>query len=167
MIIHWFHVRSISQRPFRIFFMILSRNIEQVQRTCPVHVQEWQLWLSYFCCDLPLLYLTLIMHWFSVCYVSQTLFGIFWWYLLVIRNRSRWHVTYWLYKNDNFGFFIFPFLCLIDFLSLLCKMNTLWNILMMLGTNVEQDEMTCCVQERQIWQDSGDICFLFFLKSLF
>ena len=34
-----------------------------------------------------------------------------------------------------------------DFLSLLCNMNTLWNILMMLGTNVEQDEMTCCVQE--------------------
>ena len=34
-----------------------------------------------------------------------------------------------------------------DFLSLLCNMNTLWNILMMLGTNVEQDDMTCCVQE--------------------
>ena len=34
-----------------------------------------------------------------------------------------------------------------DFLSLLCNMNTLWNILMMLGTNVEQDEMMCCVQE--------------------
>ena len=32
-----------------------------------------------------------------------------------------------------------------DFLSLLC--NTLRNILMMLGTNVEQDKMTCCVQE--------------------
>ena len=31
-----------------------------------------------------------------------------------------------------------------DFLSLLCNMNTLRNILMMLGTN---DEMTCCVQE--------------------
>ena len=34
-----------------------------------------------------------------------------------------------------------------DFLSLLCNTNTLWNILVMLGTNVEQDEMTCCVQE--------------------
>ena len=34
-----------------------------------------------------------------------------------------------------------------DFLSLLCNMNTQQNILMMLGTNVEQDEMTCCVQE--------------------
>ena len=34
-----------------------------------------------------------------------------------------------------------------DFLSLLCNTNTLRNILMMLGTNVEQDEMMCCVQE--------------------
>ena len=31
-----------------------------------------------------------------------------------------------------------------DFLSLLCNMNTLLNILMMLGTN---DEMTCSVQK--------------------
>ena len=45
-----------------------------------------------------------------------------------------------------------------DFLSLLCNLNTLWNILMMLGTNVEQDEMTCCRIE-------GDICF--FLKIPF
>ena len=34
-----------------------------------------------------------------------------------------------------------------DFLSLLCNTNTLQNILMMLGTNVEQDKMTCCIQE--------------------
>ena len=34
-----------------------------------------------------------------------------------------------------------------DNLSLLCNTNTLQNILMMLGTNIEQDEMTCCIQE--------------------
>ena len=34
-----------------------------------------------------------------------------------------------------------------DVLSLLCNTNTQRNILMMLGTNVEQDEMTCCIQE--------------------
>ena len=34
-----------------------------------------------------------------------------------------------------------------DFLCLLCNTNTIRNILMMLGTNVEQGEMTCCVQE--------------------
>ena len=37
--------------------------------------------------------------------------------------------------------FVFEF----DFLSLLCNTNTLQNILMMLGTNVEQT--VCCVQE--------------------
>ena len=41
-----------------------------------------------------------------------------------------------------------------DFLSLLCNTNTLRNILMMLGNNVEQGEMTCCVQ--------GDNFFLIF-----
>ena len=57
------------------------------------------------------------------------------------------------YKNDNFGFFFLllelsPLLVFeFDFLSLLYNMNTLWNILMMLGTNVEQEEMMCCVQE--------------------
>ena len=41
-----------------------------------------------------------------------------------------------------------PFLCFeFDFLSMLCNTNTLRNIMMMLGTNVEQDKMTCCVQE--------------------
>ena len=34
-----------------------------------------------------------------------------------------------------------------DFLSLLCNTNTFRNILMILGRNVEQDEMICCVQE--------------------
>ena len=29
----------------------------------------------------------------------------------------------------------------------LCKSKTLWNIFMILGRNVEQDQMTCRVQE--------------------
>ena len=29
----------------------------------------------------------------------------------------------------------------------LCKSKTLWNIFMILGRNVEQDQSTCCVQE--------------------
>ena len=45
-------------------------------------------------------------------------------------------------------FELFPLLVFeFDFLSLLCNTNTLRNILMMLGTNVEQDEMMCCVEE--------------------
>ena len=34
---------------------------------------------------------------------------------------------------------------------LLCKSNTLWNILMILGSNEEQDQMTCHIQEWQLW----------------
>ena len=30
---------------------------------------------------------------------------------------------------------------------LLCKSKTLWNIVIILGRNVEQDQMKCCVQE--------------------
>ena len=51
-----------------------------------------------------------------------------------------------------------------DFLSLFCNMNTLRNILMMLGTNVEQDEMTCCLQEWQLWLDCGRHLFFFSKK---
>ena len=98
----------------------------------------------------------------------NTLWNI-WWYLVVTKNRTRWHVTY---KNDNFGFFYFwsylPFLCL--------NMNTLWNILMIIGRNIEQEEITCCIQEWELWHDfvgewggggvgCGDI--VFFLKKTF
>ena len=31
--------------------------------------------------------------------------------------------------------------------SLLCKSKTLWNIFMILGRNVEQDQTTFCLQE--------------------
>ena len=30
---------------------------------------------------------------------------------------------------------------------LLCNVNTLWNILMIFGRNVDQDEMTCYIQD--------------------
>ena len=33
----------------------------------------------------------------------------------------------------------------------LCNVNTLWNILMILGRNVDQDEMTYCIQDWQLW----------------
>ena len=73
-----------------------------------------------------------------------------------MKNRTRRHV---IYKVEKIAFFFLLELAPLlefefDFLSLLCNTNTLRNILMMLrnnlmmlGTNVEQDEMTCCVQE--------------------
>ena len=33
----------------------------------------------------------------------------------------------------------------------LCNLNTLWNILMILGRNVDQDEMMCHIQDWQLW----------------
>ena len=41
----------------------------------------------------------------------------------------------------------FPILCLNMILCPLCNMNMLRKILMILGRNVEQDEMTFCIQE--------------------
>ena len=43
---------------------------------------------------------------------------------------------------------LFPFLLFLKLiLCLLCYLNTLRNILMVFGRNVEQDEKMCCVQE--------------------
>ena len=56
--------------------MVLGRNVEQDQTT--YQVQEWQLCLSYFWRYLPLLYLTVVIHWFRVRSVkSKTLWNIF------------------------------------------------------------------------------------------
>ena len=33
----------------------------------------------------------------------------------------------------------------------LCNLNNFWNILMILGRNVDQDEMTCHIQGWQLW----------------
>ena len=51
-----------------------------------------------------------------------------------------------MYKNDNSGFLTFVFF--FKFISCpLCNSNTLLNILMVFGINVEQDETTCHIQE--------------------
>ena len=56
-----------------------------------------------------------------------------------------------------------------DFLSLLYNMNILRNILTMLGTNVEQDVMTCTRMTALVgWSGGGgDICCCFFRKNFF
>ena len=149
--------------------MVFGRNVEQDEITCCV--KEWQLCFSYFPHYLPLLYLRVIMHWFRVRYISRTPFRIFWWYLVVMKNRTRRHVSY---KNDNFGLSLLlqlsPLLCLNLISCLCCNTNTLRNILMILGTNAEQDEMTCCVQEWQLWWHwvrVGGHLLLFFSKNTF
>ena len=59
-----------------------GRNVEQDETMC--HVREWQLCLSYIWHYFPLVYFTLIMHWFRVHSVSRIPFGIFLWYLVEI-----------------------------------------------------------------------------------
>ena len=139
--------------------MILCRNIEQDQMTC--RIQEWQLCPSYFWHYLPLLYLTVIIHWFHVRSVSQRPFGIFLWYLVETRpdDMSRTRMT------------SLPFLLLelspivisdSDYLLTscpLCKSKTLYNMFMILNRNVEQDQMTCRVHE---WQ----LCLFYFWHYL-
>ena len=57
------------------------------------------------------------------------------------------------YKNDISAFLLAlsPFVIFDSdyalILCLLCKLNTLWNIFMELGRNVEQDKTKCHIQE--------------------
>ena len=58
------------------------------------------------------------------------------------------------YKNDNSTFLTMELSTVVkfdsDFALISCplyKSNTFWNIFMILGRNVEQDETTCHVQE--------------------
>ena len=58
------------------------------------------------------------------------------------------------YKNDNSVFLTFSVYPFVIFGSdyaliscLLCKLNTLWNIFMIFGRNVQQDKSKCHIQE--------------------
>ena len=104
-------------------FMILSRNAKQERTTCPI--QEWQLCFSYFWSYLPLLCLTLVIHWFRVHSVSQRPFGIFSWYSVEMLNRTRQGVGY---KMTTLPFLVLALSPLVIFdidypliLWLLCK----------------------------------------------
>ena len=59
-----------------------------------------------------------------------------------------------MYKNENSAFLTILALLLLKLSPLLvldcvslCNTNTRWNILTILGRNVEQEELTCCIQE--------------------
>ena len=64
-----------NSNTIRNILMVFGRNVEQDETTC--RLQEWQLCLSYFWRYLPVLYLTIIMHWFCVRSVSRIPFKIF------------------------------------------------------------------------------------------
>ena len=71
-IMHRFHVHSVSRIPFGII-LIHGRNVEQEETTCCI--QEWQLLL------LELSIFVLFWNCFGVL-VTQIQFLIFWWYLV-------------------------------------------------------------------------------------
>ena len=82
-------------------------------------------------------------------------FGIFWWYLVEMKIRTRWRVTY---KIDNTGCLTFGIttLCFCFFFWKRFHVRSviripLWNISMVLGRNVEQDQTTFYIQEWQLW----------------
>ena len=49
----------------------------------------------------------------------------------------------------------------------LCKSKTLWNIFVILGRNVEQDQTTCRVQEWQLWLSYFWSYLPFFVRNRF
>ena len=122
--------------------MVLGRNVEQDQTTCLV--QEWQLCLSYFWRYLPLLYLTVIIHWFHVRSISQRPFGIFLWYLVENQEQDQTTLPFLLLALSPFVMSDtdYPLIS-----CPLCKSKTLWNFFMILGRNVEQDQTTYWVLE--------------------
>ena len=135
--------------PLGIFWWYFVENAKQAETMC--HIQEWQLCLSYCLCFHSLLYLTVIMHCFCVHSVSWTPFGIFLWCLgrNVEQDKPTCHIQEWQLWLSYFWSYLA--LCLNLILCPLCNMNTLRNILMILGRNVVQYEMTCCIQEWQLW----------------
>ena len=99
------------------------------------HVQERQLWLSYFWSYLPFLCLNFI--WRPLCNVNtlRNIMIILDKYVELnkmtycVQERLVWLSYFWSYLS---------FLCLN--LCLLCNSNILWIILIILDRNVEQDE---------------------------
>ena len=145
-------------------FMILGRNVEQDQMTC--HLQNDNSAFLTF----GIISLSYVWQWLSIdsCLLckSKTLWNI----LMILgsnegQDQTTCHIQEWQLRLFLLLKLSTRLVFEIDFLSLLCKTNTLWNILMMLGTNVKQDKMTCCIQEWKLAGLGGDICF--FLKNLF
>ena len=85
---------------------------------------------------------------------SKTLWNIF---MILGRNVEQDQTTCRIQEWQLCLFYFWrylPLLCLTDYPLILCllsKSKTLWNIFMILGRNVEQDQMTCWVQEWQLW----------------
>ena len=124
--------------------MILGRNVEQDKTTC--HIQEWQLWLSYF-----MRYLTLCLNLIScpLCNTNTLQNGL----MILGRNVEEDEMTCCIQEWQLWLSYFWSYLSFLGLnliLCPLCNFNTLWIILILLSRNVEQNEITCCVQEWQL-----------------
>ena len=141
-------------------FMIFYRNVEQDETTR--HIQELQLWVSYFWGYLPFFV-------FVSCPLCNTnaLRNIL---TILGRNIEQDEMTCciqeWQLWLSYFWSYL-SFLCLNLISCQLCNSNTLWIIWILLCRNVEQDETTCCVQELQLWRVLGTFVFFFFFFFFF
>ena len=79
----------------------------------------------------------------AVISLSNTLWNI----LMILGSNEEQDQTYHITRMTTLTFLLLELLPLVmfefNFLLLLCNMNTPRNILIMLGTNVEQDKMMC------------------------
>ena len=140
----------------RNILIIFGRNGEQDQMRCCI--KERQLWLSYFWGCLSFLCLNLISCPF--CY-SNTF-----WIILILLGRNveqdetTCYIQEWQLWLSYFWSYL-PCLCLNFIWCPLCNSNTLHNILMILGRNIEQDKTN---EEQICWGSGGTfVCFFFLL----
>ena len=93
---------------------------------------------------------------FRVRSVTRIPSGIFWWYLVEQGRTGQDDMSHTRMTTLPFLLLaLSPFVIFDSDYALIscppCKSNTLWNILMILGRNVEQDKWTCRLQEWQLW----------------
>ena len=124
--------------------MILHSYVEQVMTMC--RVQEWQLSLSYF-----LSYFPLMVSDTSLCllYNLKTVWNI----MMILYNyveQVMWMcpIQEWQLSLSYFLSY-FPLIISYAISCLLYNLNTLWNIIMILHSYVEQVMMMCHIQ---VWQ---------------
>ena len=114
--------------------------------TC--HIQDVQLWLSYFWSYLPFLCLNLILC--PLCNTNTLLNS----WMIFGRNVEQEEMKCCVWKRQlwlSYFWSYHPFLCLNLVSCPFCYSKTFCINLSFLCRNVEQDETTCCIQEWYFW----------------
>ena len=125
--------------------MILHSYVEQVMTIC--HVQEWQLLLLYFLSYFPLMVSDAIscpLHNWNTLWNIIMVFHSYVKQVMTMCRVQKWQISLLYFLS------YFP-LMVSDAISCpLHYLNTLWNIIMILHSYIEQVMTMCHVQERQL-----------------